>query len=89
MTPLIIRYDRYPIIRLIGIGIRRIINQYNIAERSIHNSQVLDKHSILGLMTVLSEQPVLDILSFRVESIKYDIGIAGVAGCEYNDLEVG
>lgn len=65
-----------------------IINEKNITQISIDNSQVFYVESLLGFVTAVAEISVADWLVKWVEVVAYNIAITLMTRRKYNNLKI-
>ena len=85
----VVGHDRDSVWDLVAEGVGCVVYDGDVLEGSaLEYAHVLNIDSLGGLNTVVSEEPVVNVLPIGIQIIQHDICVASVRGREYDYLEV-
>ena len=85
--PVIIGENRNSVLKLVRVGVSRVVYQEHALEVSINDPEVLDVHAFWTQVAMLPEQSVMHVLPIRIQVVDHLVRVARVARCKHNHLE--
>jgi hypothetical protein len=72
----VVGQDWDAVVALGGVGVGRVVDQYHFVHGTVYYTQIFAVHAFGGLVAMLAEEAVVDVLVVGVDVVQHNVGVA-------------